>query len=214
MPLKVVGAGVGRTGTASLKLAFEQLLGGRCHHMLEIFNDPSQVSGWTDAIDGRDVDWQELLSGYVAQVDWPGASFWREISAANPDALVLLSTRDPDAWYRSASNTIFHVFHKPPPGLEQWFATVQKMFGERFSDDLGNPTAMMDAFERHNAQVRAGVPAGRLLEWTPSDGWEPICERLGVAVPNEAFPATNSTNETRAILGMPPLPQAGEPAVG
>ena len=62
---------------------------------------------------------------------------------------------------------------------------------------------MMDAFERHNAQVRAGVPADRLLEWTASDGWEPICERLGVAVPNEAFPATNSTSETRAILGMP-----------
>jgi hypothetical protein len=210
MPLKVVGAGVGRTGTASLRLALEQLLGGRCHHMLEIIGDPAQVPGWTDAIDGRDVDWQELLSGYVALVDWPGASFWREISAANPDALVLLSTRDPDAWYRSASNTIFNVFQKPPPGLEEWFGTtVPKMFGERFSDDLGNPTAMMDAFERHNAQVRAGVPAGRLLEWTASDGWEPICERLGVAVPDEPFPAVNSTHETRAVLGLAPLPGAG-----
>jgi len=214
MPLKVVGAGVGRTGTASLKLALEQLLGGRCHHMLEILNDPSQVPGWTEALEGRDVDWQELLSDYVTLVDWPGASFWREISAANPDALVLLSTRDADAWYRSASNTIFLGFDNPPPGFEPWFATVQKMFGERFSDDLGNPTAMMDAFERHNAQVRAGVPAERLLEWTASDGWEPICERLGVAVPNEAFPAINSTNETRAILGMAPLPAAREPAVG
>jgi hypothetical protein len=215
MPLKVVGAGVGRTGTASLKLALEQLLGGRCHHMLEIINDPAQVPGWTAAIDGRDVDWQELLSGYVALVDWPGASFWREISAANPDALVLLSTREPDAWYRSASNTIFHVFEGPPPGLEQWFGTTMpKLFNERFSDDLGNPTAMMDAFEHHNAQVRAGVPAGRLLEWTTSDGWEPICERLGVAVPNEPFPATNSTNETRAILGMPPVSEAGESPVG
>ncbi len=216
MELKVVGAGVGRTGTASLKLALEQLLGGRCHHMREIIGDPvAQVPGWTDAIDGRDVDWQQLLSGYVAQVDWPGASFWREISAANPNALVVLSTRDADAWYRSASNTIFHVFDSPPPGLEQWFGSaVPKMFGERFSDDLGNPTAMMDAFERHNAEVRAGVPAGRLLEWTAPEGWEPICERLGVPVPNEAFPATNSTNEMRELMGMPPVPQAGEPAAG
>ena len=215
MPLKVVGAGVGRTGTHSLKLALEQLLGGRCHHMLEIIGDPAQASGWTDAIDGRDVDWQELLSGYVAQVDWPGASFWREISAANPDALVLLSTRDPEAWYRSASNTIFLPIDGAPPGLEQWFGTTMpKLFAERFSDDRGNPTAMMDAFEHHNAQVRAGVPAGRLLEWVTSDGWEPICERLGVAVPSEPFPATNSTNETRAILGMPPVSEAGESAVG
>ena len=121
-----------------------------------------------------------LLDGYVAQVDWPGASFWRELSAANPDALVVLSTRDADDWYRSASNTIFNVFEIPPPGLEAWFGdTVPKMFRERFCDDLGNPTAMIDAFERHNAQVRAGVPANQLLEWTPSEGWEPICERLG-----------------------------------
>jgi hypothetical protein len=214
MPLKVVGAGVGRTGTASLKLALEQLLGGRCHHMLEVLGDPAQAPGWIEAIDGRDVDWQALLGEYVALVDWPGASFWREISAANPDALVLLSTRDPDAWYRSASNTIFNVFDRPPPGLEEWFAKVHEMFAQRFSDDLGNATAMIDAFERHNAEVRAGVPAAQLLEWTPSDGWEPICERLGVTVPDEPFPATNSTNETRALLGMPPLPQAGAPAAG
>jgi len=210
MALKVVGAGVGRTGTASLKLALEQLLGGRCHHMFEmVAGDPAQVPGWTNAIEGRDVDWQKLLSGYVAQVDWPGASFWRELSAANPDALVLLSTRDADSWYRSASNTIFNVFDNPPPGREPWFAAVRRMFRERFSDDLENPAAMMDAFERHNAEVRAGVAAGRLLEWTAADGWEPICERLGVAVPDEAFPTTNSTNETRAMLGMSPLPQAG-----
>jgi len=215
VPLKVVGAGVGRTGTASLKLALQQLLGGRCHHMLEVVIHPDQVAGWTDAIEGRDVDWHELLNGYVAQVDWPGASFWREISAANPDALVLLSTRDPAAWYRSASNTIFQVITNPPPGAEEWFTTtIHKMYAERFSDDLENPTAMMDAFERHNAQVRAGVPAGRLLEWSSSDGWEPICERLGVAVPNEPFPAVNSTQETRAVLGMPPLPRAGVPTVG
>jgi Sulfotransferase domain len=206
MPLKVVGAGVGRTGTHSLKIALEQLLEGRCHHMVEIIGNPSQAAGWTDAVEGRDIDWDELLSGYMALVDWPGASFWREISAANPDALVLLSTRDPESWYRSASNTIFQPLEGTPPGLETWFGTTMpKLFNIRFSDDLGNPIAMMDAFERHNAEVRAGVPAGRLLEWTVSDGWEPICERLDVPVPEEPFPFTNTTTETRAMLGMPAL---------
>jgi hypothetical protein len=214
MALKVVGAGVGRTGTASLKLALEQLLGGRCHHMLEIVADPGQVPGWTAAIEGRDVDWQQLLGGYVALVDWPGASFWPELSAAYPDALVLLSTRDPEAWYRSASDTIFNVFEHAPLGREQWFAALKTMFAERFSDDLDNPTAMMDAFERHNARVRAGVPADRLLEWTASEGWEPICERLGVAVPNEPFPRTNTTNETRGLMGLPPVAAADGPAAG
>ncbi|MEA2207786.1 MAG: hypothetical protein QOF54_263 [Solirubrobacteraceae bacterium] len=216
MSLKVVGAGVGRTGTNSLKLALEKLLDGRCHHMLEVIGDaPTQVPGWTEAIDGRDVDWQELLGDYVAQVDWPGASFWRELSAANPDALVVLSTRDADGWYRSASNTIFNVFENPPPGLERWFKdAVPKMFRERFCDELGNRAAMIDAFERHNAEVRAGVPADRLLEWTPADGWGPICERLGVAVPGDPFPLTNTTQEMRERLGLPPLAQAGEPALG
>jgi len=79
------------------------------------------------------------------------------------------------------------------------------LFGSRFSAELDNGTAMMEAFDSHNAAVRAGVPAERLLEWTVSDGWEPICERLGVAVPEEPFPVTNSTSETRALLGMPAL---------
>jgi hypothetical protein len=213
MALEIVGAGVGRTGTASLKLALEQLLGGRVHHMFEIISDPDQARGWTDAIDGRPVDWQELLDGYVAQVDWPGASFWRELSDANPDALVLLSTRDPEAWYRSASDTIFNVPEAAPPGLEQWFgSSVPKMFVERFCADLTDPAAMIDAFERHNAEVRAGIPSERLLEWSTSDGWEPICERLGLPVPANPFPRSNSTQETRAALGMPPLPE--EPVAG
>ena len=206
MALKVVGAGVGRTGTHSLKLALEQLLEGRCHHMIEIIAEPAQATSWTDAIEGREVDWQQTLDGYVAQVDWPGASFWREISAANPDALVLLSTRDAESWYRSASNTIFQPIESAPPGLEEWFgATMPQLFSQRFSDDLENAATMMEAFDRHNEEVRRAVPAERLLEWTVSDGWEPICARLGVAVPDEPFPLTNTTTETRAMLGMPAL---------
>ena len=205
MELVVVGAGVGRTGTHSLKVALEQLLDAPCHHMLEILGDPNQIPTWTDAIEGRPVDWSAMLADYRAIVDWPGGSFWRELSAANPDALVLLSVRDPEDWYRSASNTIFQPIASPP-GLDEWFGTAMpKLLAERFCADRENPTSMMDAFERHNAEVRAGVPEERLLEWTVSDGWEPICERLGVAVPDEPFPVTNRTSETRALLGMPAL---------
>ena len=205
MTIAVVGAGVGRTGTHSLKLALEQLLGGPCHHMVEILNDPSQVPAWTDAIEGRPVDWSAMLANYRAIVDWPGGSFWPELSAAFPDALVLLSVRDPESWYRSASNTIFLTMDKMPGELATWMESMQKLFHDRFSDDLENPTAMMDAFERHNDAVRAGVPASRLLEWTASDGWEPICDRLGLPVPAEPFPVTNTSSEFRDMLGMPPL---------
>jgi hypothetical protein len=205
MELVVVGAGVGRTGTHSLKVALEQLLDAPCHHMVEILADPTQIPGWIDAIEGRPVDWCAMLSRYRAIVDWPGGSFWRELSAANPDALVLLSVRDPEGWYRSASNTIFLTFDNMPAELAPWMDTVRKLLHDRFSARFDDPTAMMDAFERHNDAVRAGVPADRLLEWTPGDGWEPICERLGLPVPAEPFPVTNTTDAFREMVGIPPL---------
>ena len=201
MELAVVGAGVGRTGTHSLKLALEQLLDTPCHHMVEIFGEPSQVPAWTDAIDGRPVDWSAMLTRYGALVDWPGASFWPELSAANPDALVLLSVRDPESWYRSASNTIFLAFDHMPPELAPWMGAVAKLLHDRFSDRFDDPTAMMDAFVRHNDAVRAEIPAGRLLEWETGDGWEPICDRLEIPVPTEPFPVTNTTDEFREMMG-------------
>jgi hypothetical protein len=201
----VVGAGVGRTGTHSLKLALEQLLGGPCHHMVEILGDPGQVPAWTDALQGRPVDWSAMLANYRSIVDWPGAAFWPELSAAFPDALVLLSVRSPESWYKSASNTIFLAFDHMPPELAPWMNEVRDMMGRRFSNRFDDPTAMMDAFVRHNDAVRAGVPAGRLLEWTVGDGWEPICERLRLPVPAEPFPVTNTTGEFREMIGMPPI---------
>jgi Sulfotransferase domain len=206
MALEVVGAGVGRTGTNSLKLALEQLLGEPCHHMYEIFVDQSQIPEWTDAIEGRPVDWSTMPKGYGALVDWPGASFWPELAEANPNALVLLSVRDPESWYRSASNTIFQVFDNAPPEMRPWFESMRLLLGERFSNNLDDPSAMMTAFENHNDSVRRAIPAERLLEWTPGDGWGPICERLGLEIPDEPFPKTNDTNQWRASLGMPPLP--------
>jgi hypothetical protein len=205
MELQVVGAGVGRTGTHSLKLALEQLQGAPCHHMLEILGDPGQAPAWIDAVEGRPVDWSAMLAPYRAIVDWPGASFWPELSQENPDALVLLSVRDPEDWYRSASNTIFLAFDRVPPELGPWMLAVRQLLRDRFSDRFDDPTAMMDAYARHNDAVRAGVPASRLLEWNLGDGWGPICERLGLPVPVGPFPVTNSTDEFRDMVGIPPL---------
>ena len=203
--LKVVGAGVGRTGTHSLKVALEQLLGGTCHHMIEVFAHPDEVAVWTAAIDGQDIDWGELMQPYVALVDWPGASFWPELAAANPDALVLLSVRDPDQWYTSCMNTIFGGIRSMAGGGDEWMSAMLRLFAERFSDKIEDRDAMIAAFERHNDAVRKAIPADRLLEWSTADGWGPICERLGVPVPSEPFPVTNTTAEFREMLGLPAL---------
>ena len=192
MTLRVVGPGLGRTGTYSLKLALERLLGGRCHHMAEVLADRErQLALWAPVLRGEDVDWEEVFAGYVAQVDFPGAAFWAEISEAFPDALVVLSTRPADAWYRSAASTIFQLDddHGSSPFGDVW----RERFGDRFDD----PAVMIAAYERHYAAVRSSVPPSRLLEWTVTDGWAPLCDRLGLPVPDEAFPWTNTTEEFR-----------------
>jgi hypothetical protein len=209
MTLKVVGAGIGRTGTHSLKLALEQLLGGKCHHMLEVFEHSEQVPTWAAAARGEAVDWDALFADYVATVDWPGGAFWPELTKQYPDALVLLSVRSSaDAWFKSASETIFLTMERVPPAddpMHEWYEMVTGIIKDRFTADYMNPDAAKAAYEKHNAAVRAAIPADRLLEWQPGDGWEPICERLGIAVPAEPFPHVNSTDEFRAMLGLPAL---------
>ena len=205
MDLKVVGAGVGRTGTHSLKVALERLLGGRCHHMVEVFPSDEQKEGWAKAMYGEPVDWHALLKDFVATVDWPAAAFWRELADANPEALVLLSVRPADEWYRSASNTIFVGMEDWAEKGDAWMTAFIYGLGERFTERFHDAAAMQRAFEDHNAAVRATIAPERLLEWTAADGWAPICERLGVPVPDEPFPVTNTTNDFRSMLGLPPV---------
>ena len=204
MTLQVVGAGVGRTGTVSLKAALERLLGAPCYHMLEVFAHREHVAMWAAATRGEPVDWEGVLGGYRAAVDWPAASFCPELSEAYPGAIVLLSVRDDAAtWWRSAERTIFEAMHRPrPPESVEWGDMVVDLFRTRFTGDFLDGKAAMAAYERHNAEVRAGVAPERLVEWRPGDGWDPLCEALGVAVPDEPFPHENTTEDFRAMAGL------------
>ncbi|HEY0486691.1 MAG TPA: sulfotransferase [Mycobacteriales bacterium] len=204
MTLQVIGAGMGRTGTNSLKLALERLLGAPCYHMREVFTHPEHVPVWHAAVRGEPVDWDALFEGYAATVDWPAAAFWPELVRAYPDALVLLSVRDTaDAWWRSADATIFQGLRREPPadaGPAEWHAMVRELLAHRFTPDLDDAAAAMAAYEQGNAAVRAGVPAERLVEWRTGEGWEPLCAALGLPVPDEPFPHTNTTAEFQAML--------------
>ncbi len=206
MSLRVVGAGLGRTGTHSLKIALEQLLGGPCYHMVEVIGHPEYAQYWTDALDDKPVDWQEVMEGYVAAVDWPAAAFWRQLADANPDAIVLLSTRaSADAWWKSARDTIFEVSQREvgdDPAFAHMESFPRRLFEKTFTPNWTDEAAAKAAYEAHNAAVRASVPKGRLVDWQGGDGWEPICEALGLPVPDAPFPHVNTTNEFRTMLGL------------
>jgi hypothetical protein len=185
----------------SLKLALERLLGAPCYHMLEVFGHPDHVSVWHEAAKGSMPDWDAVFEGYAACVDWPAAAYWREISEAYPDAPVLLSVRDPNSWWASCNNTIFEVFRRPADPNDAWRAMADEML-KSFGGNFLDPDDAKAAFERHNAEVRSAVDPGRLVEWRTGDGWEPICTALGIAVPDEPFPHTNTTEEFRARAGF------------
>jgi hypothetical protein len=198
--LRMVGAGVGRTGTMSLKLALEKLLGGPCYHMIEVFGRPEHVTMWQSVMDGDDPDWEQLFDGFVAAVDWPVSTFWRELADAYPDAPVLLSTRDPDSWWTSCDRTIFNVFRGESDVNDAWRAMATDML-KRFTPNFLDPDEAKAAFVRHNDEVRATIAPSRLIEWRPGDDWGPLCEGLGLPVPDEPYPHTNTTEEFRGRAG-------------
>lgn len=201
MTLKVVGAGLGRTGTMSLKEALEILLDEPCYHMREVRDRPDDLTTWQRAAEGDLPDWHEFFEGYGAAVDWPMAAFWRPISEAFPDAVILHSTRsDAESWYRSASSTIFqspqHV--DGTPFEEMWQSVAALTFDGSYQDH----DVAVAGYERHNAEVIAAAPPERLLAYRPGDGWGPLCDALGLDVPDVPFPHTNTTDEFRSRAGL------------
>lgn len=209
MALRIIGAGLPRTGTRSLKDALERLLGEPCYHMTEVFSRPDHVRDWHRAAKGEDVDWETLLDGWGAAVDFPASAFWPELAERWPDAPILLSHRDPAAWWRSADATVLHIFRREPDEAEQPFrdmvaALMTRVVGPDFLD----ADRAIAAAARHTERVRASVPASRLVEWTPGDGWEPLCRALGLEVPSEPYPHRNTTEEFVARLEAQPTGNA------
>jgi hypothetical protein len=203
MSLQVIGAGLGRTGTMSLKIALEKLLGGPCYHMTELFNHLDEHTPlWHAAARGEPVEWNRVFNGYVAAVDEPVSTQWQSISAYYPDALIILSVRDAESWWKSASTTILPVKQNPPadlsPARRAWLNMMLDSYKSIYPDGFSRQEESIAAFNAHIANVRQQVPAQRLLVWEVADGWEPICQALGIAVPDEPFPKSNSTEEFKA----------------
>ncbi len=199
MALKIVGAGLGRTGTASLKVALEKLGVGRCYHMSEALAKPEHMGLWLNAANGNP-DWDGLLGEYSASVDYPACTYWQELADYYPDAKVLLTVRDAGGWFESVNETImspeFNEHIKGSPFGDLLETVVWKTLDYRMQDR----DFMVQYFERRTAEIKAAIPAGRLLVYEVKQGWQPLCEFLDVPVPDEPFPRINSRDETKQLL--------------
>ena len=211
MALELIGAGLGRTGTLSLKAALERLGIGPCYHMIEVLSAPERGRHWLAKTPGGSHDWDAIFDGYRATVDWPAAAWWRELAERFPDARVLLSRRDPVRWHESVMNTFYAAMTlEAPPDwpqvLRDFSDMVQDLVLERtFGGRLDDRTHAVRIFEEHCQAVVEAIPASRLLVYEAGDGWEPLCRFLDVPVPDEDFPHLNDTAWYRARAGLPPL---------
>jgi hypothetical protein len=191
--LQVIGAGFGRTGTASMREALVRLGFGPCDHMVENFDHQERFALWDEAMRhktaGEPIDWKPLLTGFRAIVDWPGAYFWKELTSAHPEAKVILTVRDPERWFDSISATIFTLQD------DQWPEGPRDIIYTRtFGDRLTDRAHCQSVFAQHVAAVQETIAPDRLLVFNVKAGWEPLCAFLDVPVSeDEPFPHVNDT---------------------
>ena len=208
MALKVVGAGFGRTGTLSLKTALEKLGFGPCYHMMEVFPRPEHVAMWHRLAFENKIDWDKIFAGFSATVDWPAARWWREIAAHYPAAKVLLSVRDPEAWYKSMTDTIYQPMKSPAPDDAPELLRLQNemvrkaILDETFDNRFEDKAHALEVFKRHTQEVCEAIAPARLLVFDVREGWAPLCRFLDVPVPDEPFPRLNDTATTQTMIRM------------
>jgi hypothetical protein len=214
MPLSVIGAGLGRTATFSMKFALEHLGLGPCYHMSEVFAGARKnISLWLNVVNGN-ADWDTIFDGYQSTTDYPACTYWRELAEHYPDAKVVLTVRDPNNWFNSVSQTIFSEQMQGPLAGSTAEAMMQGVALDAFGDRVNDRAFMTDWFERRNQNVIDALPPERLLVYSPKEGWAPLCSFLGVPVPEGPFPRVNSRDELEQASneqgGLPPDPETAE----
>jgi hypothetical protein len=193
MPLKVIGTGFGRTGTDSMREALNILGFGPCHHMFEVNSSETQKQRWRALAKGASPDWESLFEGYSSCMDWPSCYYWRELIEAYPGARVIHTDRSPESWWQSIESTFLSITRTQadPDSLGEVLVRG-KVFGGRI--ERAHAIAI---YEAHRRDVLATVPPDRLLVLGLGDGWGPLCQHLGVPVPDQPYPARNNAEEFR-----------------
>jgi hypothetical protein len=201
MQLQVIGAGFGRTGTASLKLALETLLHAPCYHMSEVLGNAGHMDLWLDVAAGNP-DWNAIFGSYAATVDFPASNYWRELAEFYPEAKIVLSVRDAERWFQSTQETIFSKTLQQLHSGTKWGRMAKATVDDHVGGDINDRDAVVAAFNAHVASVKNAFDSDRLLVFEARDGWEPLCKLLDLPVPEEPYPHINSKEEFDAVFEL------------
>lgn len=200
MALSVIGAGLGRTGTLSLKLALETLGFKRCCHMFELVEHYDRVPLWAKASRGEKVNWDEVFTGFDCTVDWPAATYYRELADHYPNAKVVLTVRNADQWFESTKATIAPVMYEMALQSSYPHSAMMLHILRSFGGNFESRQRCIDVYNKHNEEVKRTISPDRLLVIDISAGWQPLCEFLNVSIPDSPFPRINDRNQFPVVL--------------
>lgn len=199
-----------------MKVALEILYGNECYHWDSVPENLPDCDLWIEALNAKYFDkgkpytrkeWDALLGHVSAVTDIPANDFGPELIEAYPEAKVILVEREIDSWFRSWDDIFLKPSASPmlpfitlldPGGIGKMQDIVTRRIGPG-SWNSRNPQELRDNartyYRAHYARIRAAAPKERLLEHKLGDGWEPLCEFLGVPVPDVPFPRVNERQE-------------------
>ena len=205
--LQVIGAGLPRTGTSSLKAALELLGFGPCHHMAHLLDEPQRAIQFLRAFDGYQVDFRKLMKGYGSTLDAPTVVFYKEIHRTYPKAKMILTVRDSgQKWFESVQNTIgpsgtnisYLIIVYPIRFLRLQCIVNRKLF-QRWINDYGK--LGLHIHDLHNKQVLNENRNGDVLVFNVKEGWAPLYKFLDVPVPEGIpFPHVNDTKQLQHVF--------------
>ena len=212
--LRVIGAGIARTGTWALHDALEELQMGKCYHMLECRR--RDQSRWAEAHCAALADDGEacgkllssLLDGYQCAVDFPSALYWEQLFKACPEAKVILTVRDsPEEWYQSVIRTVADPDLASRRGPDHAWDFMIWDNPRLFHGCISDKDRAMQVYQAWNARVERIMQKhpGQLLVFNVAKGWAPLCRFLGVRQPDKPFPVRNRTWYFREKNRLPAL---------
>ncbi len=212
MQLEIIGTGLARTGTMSLKQALEYLTGKRCFHMIELLKNPARIEILKKGYKSNQIEWSKFYEGYHSALDYPTCLYYPDLVKLNPDIKVIHTRRDFDSWYHSVKETVYRgkpktikdvtslvknmLFSKDYRKVAPVFMFNDKLIWRgQFESRFEDKEFMRAKYQSHEALVTSSIKAENLLWYDVKEGWAPLCQFLGKTVPEIDFPKANERKE-------------------